>query len=227
MPYLLIIDKLYYNKFTTLMKGECNMNFGWLPSLGLYILGIGFIGVSFKSYLNKTAPSTKEKIDALLAKEHEAQFTRSVKLPDEFFIQVDISLYPKVDQKECMQCYETLVGYAKRQMVNLQGKTNLELKQTYGAQTLESISDYERNYYEFLNISVQYGQILYENEYIVEARQALENCIRYHCDISKCYYLLIDIYKKQSDTEALNRLRPVIESEMQHSPFLHKVLERL
>lgn len=209
------------------MKGEYTMNFGWLPSLGLYIIGLGFIGMSFKSYLAKTSPSTKDKLDALLMQEHEAQFARSVKLPNEFFIQVDVSLYPKIEHKDYSQIYQTLVRYANRPMVNLQDKTNLELKQTYGAQTLESISEYERNYYEFLDISIQYAQILYENDYLCEARQTLETCIHYHCDISKCYHLLIDIYKKQFDTEALNRLRPIIEKEMQHSPFLHKVLEMI
>ena len=209
------------------MKGEYTMNFGWLPSLGLYIVGLGFIGVSFKSYLSKTSPSSKEKLDALLMQEHEAQFVRSVQLPNEFFIQVDCSLYPKTDCKACTELYETLVRYAKRPMVNLQGKTNLELKQSYGAQTLESISDYERNYYEFLDISIQYAKALYENDELCKARQTLETCIHYHCDISKCYQLLIDIYKKQSDIEALTHLRPIIEKEMQHSPFLHKVLEML
>lgn len=209
------------------MKGEYTMNFGWLPSLGLYIIGLGFIGISFKSYLSKTSPSTKEKLDALLMQEHEAQFARSVQLPNEFFIQVDASLYPKTDCKACTQLYETLMRYAKRPMVNLQGKTNLELKQNYGAQTLESISDYEKNYYDFLDISIQYAKALYESDYLSEARQTLEACIHYHCDVSKCYQLLIDIYKKQSDTEALNHLRPIIEKEMQHSPFLHKVLEML
>lgn len=209
------------------MKGECIMNFGWLPSLGLYIIGLGFIGFSFKSYLSKTSPSTREKLDALLAEEHEAQFARLVKLPNEFFIQVDISLYPKIEDKDCMEYYQTLVRYASRKMVNLQGKTNLELKQTYGAQTLEAISDYERNYYEFLSSAIGYAQILYEKDYLAEARQTLEACIDYHCDISKCYELLIDIYKNQSDEEALNHLRPIIEKEMQHSPFLHKIIERL
>lgn len=203
------------------------MSFGWIPSLGMYLLGIALIGVTFKRHLQKTSPSTKDKINNLLKQEHEAQFIRSISLPDEFFIQVDTSLYPKVDQNDCHKVYQKLIQSVNRKMVNLQGKTNLELKKSYGPQTLDLVGEYERNYFEFMDISIQYGQILYENHFLAEARQALEACILYHCDVSKCYGLLITIYKEQSDLVALQALRPTIEREMQHSPYLHKVLEML
>ena len=203
------------------------MDLGWLPSLAVYILGIALLGLTFKKYLRKTEPSSKEKLATLLKAEQDAQFTRPKTLAPELFIQVDFSKFPTVSHEECQKKYNAVMGYANLSMVNLQGHTNLELKQSYGPQMLEMIGQYEKNYFGFMDISIQYGKILYENNYINEARQTLEQCMRYHCDVSKCYILLIEIYKKQNDYQALENLKPIIQEEMCDSPFLHKVIEML
>lgn len=202
------------------------MNFGWLGSLGIYLMGILIIGMTFKRRLN-TTPSNKEKLDKLLHAEQEAQFVRSKPIPDSLLIQADFSKFPNVDHPECQRIYRQLMRFSTLSMVNLQGQTNLELKQHYGPQTLEQISAYEKNYFDFMNIAIKYGQTLYENNFIQEARLCLEQCIIYHCDISKCYILLIEIYKSQEDQQSLKSLKSIIEIEMGNSPFLHKVLKML
>ena len=203
------------------------MNLSWIPSLGMYLLGIVVIAFTFKQFLNKTKPSSKEKLSILLQAEHDAQYTRSKVLPSELLLHVDFEKYPFVDHIECQKKYQQLMRYAKLPMVNLQGQTNLELKQAYGPQTLEKIGQYEKNYFSFMDISIQYGKILYENGYVTEARQALEQCLIYHCDVSKCYILLIEIYKRQNDYKALDELKNIVQIEMSQSPFLHKVLVML
>lgn len=203
------------------------MDLGWIPSLGIYLLGILVIAYAFKYRLYHTEPSSKDKLDALLQAEHDAQFIRSKALPTECLIQVDFSKYPTVHHTECEKLYQAVMRFSNLPMANLQGQTNLELKQKYGAQTLEQITVYEKNYYGFINATIKYGSILYENGFINEARQTLEQCILYHCDVSKCYTLLIEIYTKQQDQAALESLRSTIKKEMCNSPFLHKVLSML
>lgn len=203
------------------------MNLGWIPSLGIYLFGILIIAYTFKRCLYHTKPSSKDRLNDLLQAEHEAQFIRSKALPNEYLIQVDFSKYPIVHQSECEKLYCALMRYSTLPMANLQGKTNLELKQTYGSQTLQQIADYEKNYFEFMNATIKYGSALYENGFLDEARQTLEQCIQYHCDVSKCYALLIEIYTKQHDGAALESLRSTISKEMCNSPFLHKVLKML
>lgn len=200
------------------------MNLGWIPSMGMYLIGIFIIACTFKQVLRKTAPSTKVNLETLLKAEHEAQYTRSKSLSSELLLHVDFEKYPSVQQMDCQKKYQQLMRYAHLSMINLQGKTNLELKQTYGPQGLELIGQYEKNYFGFMDISIQYGKILYENGYLLEARQTLEQCLLYQCDISKCYILLIEIYKALNDEQALNELEIIIQKEMSQSPFLHKVL---
>ena len=203
------------------------MNFGWLPSLGIYLVGILIIGMTFKKHLNTPSLSNKDKLNQLLQAEQEAQFVRSKPIPDSFLIQVDFTKFPTVDHSECHRVYCNLIHFSTLSMVNLQGQTNLELKKHYGPQTLEQISAYEKNYFDFMNMAIKYGQTLYEHNFIQEARLCLEQCIAYHCDISKCYILLIEIYKSQEDQQSLKSLKSIIEIEMGNSPFLHKVLEML
>lgn len=203
------------------------MNLSWVPSLGVYIIGILIIACTFRHFLKKTEPSSKSKLEALLQAEHDAQYTRSKLFPSELLLQVDFSQYPVVQHLDCQKKYQQLMRYAKLSMVNLQGQTNLELKQTYGPQVLEIISQYEQNYFKFMDISIQYGKILYENGYLTEARQVLEQCLIYHCDTSKCYILLTEIYKETNDYKALDELKGIVQKEMNQSPFLHKVLALL
>ena len=62
---------------------------------------------------------------------------------------------------------------------------------------------------------------------LAEARQTLEHCLNYHCDVSKCYIMLIEIYKLQNDFHALDKLKTIAQVEMCQSPFLHKVLNMI
>lgn len=203
------------------------MNLGWIPSFGFYLLGILLIFITFKNAVNRRQPSSKEKLEQLLRVEHEAQFVRTKALPDDLFLKVDFSKVPCVENDACKRMYSALMCFSNLAMVNLADKSNLELKQTYGPQTLEQISAYEKNFFGFMNKALKYGNILLDFGFVQEARQMLELCASYHCDISKCYLLLIDIYKQQQDLVALGNLRTIVENEMCHSPLLHKVLDQL
>ena len=208
------------------MERGFQMNLDWISSFTLYSLGILILALSFKKQLNKKRNDKKNAWKLLLEKEHAAQFTRSRELPRDFFIQVDTNLFPKVEHKTCQEVYNMLLRSANRTMVNLKDYSNLDLKISYGPQIVEQVSAYEKNYFEFMDILFKYGKILYDNNYIKEAQMILEQGIDYHCDLSRCYLLLIQIYKKQENETALSRLKNIVEKEMKNSPFLHKVLEQ-
>lgn len=202
------------------------MNLSWLPSFMLYILGIFMLVLSFKKQLNKKRDYKKDDWKILLEKEHATQFVRSMQLPHNLFIQVDTKAFPKVENEACLKVYCTLLRSANRTMVNLKGQSNLDLKKLYGPQVVDEVSAYEKNYFEFMDILFKYGKILYDNNYVHEAQIVLEQGVNYHCDVSKCYVLLIQIYKEQNNETAISRLKNVVEKEMKDSPFLHKVLEK-
>jgi len=208
------------------MERGFTMNLGWIPSFILYIMGVLILALSFKKQLNKKRDYKKDDWKILLEKEHATQFIRSIDLPDDFFIHVNTKAFPQVQHEACQKIYTMLIRNANRTMVNLKDHSNLDLKMLYGPQVVEKVSAYEKNYFEFMDILFKYGKILYDNHYVPEAQMVLEKGIEYHCDVSKCYLLLIQIYKEQKNEAAISRLRNVVTTEMKNSPFLHKVLEQ-
>ena len=124
----------------------------------------------------------------------------------------------------CQDQYLALMHYAQSPMINLKNESNLVLKSTYGPQIVEEVACYEKNYLDCMNTAIFYAECLLQQGYLKEAQITLETCIHYHCDISKCYLLLIDLYKQQSNLQGLTQLKQIATIEMQHSPFLNKVL---
>ena len=208
------------------MERGFTMNLSWLPSFMLYLIGVCILFFMFKNMFIKKRDYNKDDWKILLEEEHATQFVRSKDLPQEFFIQVDQDAFPNVAHEACQKMYQRLVYQMNQPMVNLKEHSNLELKRLYGPQIVDQVSGYEKNYFEFIDILFKYGKILYDNQYIKEAQSVLEQGILYHCDLSKCYLLLLQIYKEQKDEQAISRLKQVVEEEMKNSPFLHKVLEQ-
>lgn len=202
------------------------MNLEWITSFVLYISGILILAISFKKNLNKKKDYQKNNWKTILEREHATRFFRPKELPHDFFIHVDTKAFPTVEHEACKQVYSTLLRSANTSMINLKGQSNLELKSSYGPQSIEKVSIYEKNYFEFMDILFKYGKILYDNNYVQEAQSILEQGINYHCDLSKCYLLLIKIYKEQKNKTAIYCLKDVVKQEMKNSPFLHKVLEQ-
>lgn len=200
------------------------MNWEWISSLVLYLFGILIIAITFKQNIKFTKYPKNNTWKTTLEKEHASQFVRNKVLPDHFFIKVNFKDFPNVLDDDCQKIYLLLLRSSKLPMLNLKTTSNLELKTIYGPQIIALISNYERNYFEFMDILFKYSNILYEKEYIEEARITLEQCILYHCDLSKCYLLLIKIYKAQHNHTALNQLKITVKHKMQDSPFLDKVL---
>lgn len=207
------------------MESGFTMNLSWMPSFILFILDILTLALSFKSHLKKSEYK-KNNWRILLEKEHAVQLVRSSELPQNLFIQLDVKAFPTVELEVCQKVYTMLLRKANKPMVNLKDQSNLDLKSLYGAQIVDKVSVYEKNYFEFMDILFKYGKILYDNNYIKEAQMTLEEGIDYHCDVSKCYILLIKIYKAQKNKMAISRLKNVVEKEMKNSPLLHKVLEQ-
>lgn len=200
------------------------MILGWIPSFGLYVIGLLILGITFRNYLKKNKKSTQNNWISVLEQEHAAQFVRSKPLDEKLFINIDFTLFPHVEEISCQNQYLALMHYAKSPMINLKNESNLTLKSTYGPQIVEEVAAYEKNYLDCMNTAIQYAEQLLQQGYLKEAQTTLEICINYHCDISKCYLLLIDLYKQQSNLQGLTALKEIATIEMQNSPFLNKIL---
>lgn len=202
------------------------MNLQWLPGFLTISLGLILIGLSFKKSLLKKG-TKNAPLEDFFKEEWTANFTRSKNLPENSLIKIDINDYPKVNDIACEALYEEIVLCSTRQMINLKGKSNLELKRTYGISQLEKLAHYERNYMTFVDISCKYGKMLYDNGYITEAQIVLESLLAHNCDVSMCYLLLTQIYQIKNNQAALNTLRTLALKNMSGSFYLNKVIQAI
>ena len=203
------------------------MDLGWLPSIAFFIMGILILGFTFKHSVQRTTNTSQSDWKEHLDKEHELQFIRTKKLPEQLFLKIDFKDYPVVNDSKCQDVYLKLLAYAKTPIVYLGKQSNLEIKEQFGAKGLEMLIDYERNYFNFMDISYEYGNILYDQGFTEEAKKVLELSIGYGCDSSKSFLLLGQIYRLHNEFEALKQLRDTAIKNMENSPLLEKVLSQL
>lgn len=199
----------------------------WLPSLLCLVVGVTILFVTFKHALQKTDTKEEEKRKNFFEKERVASSIRKQPIPESLFLKVDFAVYPEVHDTNCIASYNELLSFKSRQMVNLKGYTNLDLKEIFGVGHLDLLTNYERNYLEFMDISCKYAHTLYEYGYIKEAQTVLEYTLKHQCDLSKCYLLLAEIYKLSKNTLALEELKEIASLNMKGSPYLQKVLDAM
>lgn len=203
------------------------MQLGWLPSLFLYIGGILLLCTSFKSALKAKVQLNQYPWKKEIYEEHTMQFVRNKPLDPSLFIEVALPRIQSVDHEICRKQYLALMQLASLPMVYLKNTSNKQLKQMYGPQIIESVSMYERHYFQFMQAAIDYAERLLEHGYTKECESILQECIRCHCDFSKCYLMLGSIYKSENNYEGLEMLRTAAAREMEQSPFLHKIMKQL
>ena len=203
------------------------MDLSWLPSIAFFVIGVLILGFTFKNSVQKTKSTSQLDWKKNLEREHELQFIRTKTLPEDLFLKIDFKDYPVVSDSKCQEVYLKFLAYAKLPIVYLGKKSNIEIKEQFGVKGLEMLIDYERNYFNFMDISYQYGNILYDQGFIAEAKKVLELSMVYGCASSKSFLLLGQIYRLNNEAQALKQLRDTAIKNMENSPLLEKVLSQL
>jgi hypothetical protein len=96
---------------------------------------------------------------------------------------------------------------SKKDLLNLTGKTNTDLKLAYGAPNLPSLMDSEHNFTMLLRLYQEWASRLYELSYLSEATQVLEQAIYSGSDIKGSYELLVRIYKETGQESKIPALK--------------------
>nr|WP_302598441.1 hypothetical protein [uncultured Cellulosilyticum sp.] len=203
----------------------------WLIAFLFFVGGLFIIGISTKHMILKKG--TNKESEQYWAREHAATFARKSEIPAAFFMAIDFSVYPVVDDEGCTQLYNKIMLFKERPLVNLKGMSNVELKERFGTMQLEKLSYYEQNLMEYMTTSCAYGKLLFEKGYLPESQKVLEYIISLGCDLSQCYLTLADVYvayydyNKLSNTQIglLTDLKQKASINMNASPYLQKVIQ--
>ena len=112
-----------------------------------------------------------------------------------------------------------------KKLLNLTGISNTDLKLQYGVSNLDTLSEYDGNFMDMVQLLPIYAKELIEQGYVSCAKELLEFGISCHADSRQIYFLLADIYKQENET---NKIKMLIE-KAQTLPELTKqaVLKQL
>ena len=113
-------------------------------------------------------------------------------------------------------------------MLNLTGKTNTELKLTYGVPNLEKMMEIGENFDTLTILLKDYAQALLEHKMLAEAIVVLEFGAGIGTDISQHYIMLGECYQSLGKTEKIHHLiEKISQSDLLLGPSIIRQLNAL
>lgn len=162
------------------------------------------------------------------AREARANTIRRKDISNLNYINIPDSVIPSdISDDEINEYRTTLLNLQARKILNLSGLTNTDLKEKYGVANLSALSEYDENYITLVNIIARCGARLIEIGNCSLAAVILEYGISIGTDVSRNYYMLAELYRKDNNITGINSL---IESadkldSIMKAPILSKLNE--
>ncbi|MCR5700766.1 MAG: hypothetical protein K6G76_01330 [Lachnospiraceae bacterium] len=154
----------------------------------------------------------KKTIESFLKREDNANLVRRKDISNLPYIHVplehlplDITLKDEKKQSKIENYHKQITYLSEKQMLNLIGISNTELKERYGVANLEKLSTYDGNYGRMLSNLQNYAATIYD-EYPDEAVTILEYMINEGTDISSTFELLGSYYIQNGNPDACKKL---------------------
>lgn len=198
-------------------------NFGWVILFCPIIIGM-LILYECKKHSRKS-DSAKA---SFWAREARANTVRRKDISNLNYINIPDSVIPSdISDDEINEYRTTLLNLQARKILNLSGLTNTDLKEKYGVANLSALSEYDENYITLVNIIARCGARLIEIGNCSLAAVILEYGISIGTDVSRNYYMLAELYRKDNNITGINSL---IESadkldSIMKAPILSKLNE--
>ncbi|GKX32088.1 hypothetical protein SH1V18_45680 [Vallitalea longa] len=176
----------------------------------IFLISFFILCIYVKVKIIKSTKEDKKSNKAFWDREEKAMFVRKKSLENLNYILINKNDLPIFEKSSC--CTEIyniqnkVLNLLEHKIVNLNGKTNTDLKMEYGTANLDTLITYENNYNILVRNLYKWGKLLHESNKIDEAIQVLETGVNINTDISNHYILLGKLYKTKKDTESFNSL---------------------
>jgi len=176
-------------------------------------------GLLFKMVIGKSGGKNKKEFQQFLDEEHEANFARAHKIPDEMFYHPDTGSLPDTDYgdgeefKKLNQAKQKVISGSSSKMLRLNPPMkNIEIKQNFGAANLERITNYETSYDQYIRSLSNFAEELMKLGFFEDAKKILMICMEMDSLIFLPYSLLCDIYAKEKNAKAILELKDKVDS---------------
>lgn len=179
------------------------------PILGIVLVGMIALALRYR-YLNKKMDNVNE---AFYERERKANATPKKDISNLTYIKVPLEKFPigQIEDEEIKVIEDKLVALSEKDILNLVGKTNTDLKEEYGVPNFDKMQEVGENFNELTVTLVEYGNELMLRNMLDEAISVLEYGIAIKTDVSKNYTLLGDCYKQKNQPRKIKVLREQAE----------------
>lgn len=157
-------------------------------------------------------------------RERNANFTRKQDISNLSYVAVDLSRLPISESPDADSApYQDQIRMlSKKQLLNLNGMTNTDIKLNYGIGNFEKISTYDQNFVLLLRNLNQWGQILFEKREYQQAKQVFEYAIDLGSDITNTYLTLAKIYLEE---DSIEKIQILINKNQERESFMQKSIQ--
>lgn len=186
-----------------------------LPVLTVII----FIFIIWLQYeIRKSARHTKDASNRFWDGEKQANLARRKDISDLNYLKLNTDTLPLKDKEdETINSYrDTVCSLADRKILNLNGISNTELKNTYGIANINLLMEYDNNFVVLVSMLQKWAERLYNEGYTEDALSVLEYAVTCGSDVHKTYRLLADIYKQQNKPEKISELIRIVSERDIH-----------
>ena len=179
------------------------------PILGIVLVGMIALALRYR-YLNKKMDNVNE---AFYERERKANATPKKDISNLTYIKVPLEKFPigQIEDEEIKVIEDKLVALSEKDILNLVGKTNTDLKEEYGVPNFDKMQEVGENFNELTVTLVEYSNELMLRNMLDEAISVLEYGIAIKTDVSKNYTLLGDCYKQKNQPRKIKVLREQAE----------------
>ena len=167
---------------------------------------------TFSLFRNRSQRAMQKQKEAFWEKEQRANLTRKQDISGLDYIQIPLDSFPvgQFPDERLSSLEQTLERLGSRQILNLSGISNTDLKLKYGAANLPVLSDCDANFTTLATVIVSYGERLAELGHWQEAMRGLEGGVSWKTDISKNYTLLGSLYREHGEGAKLAALAETV-----------------
>lgn len=165
-------------------------------------LTIMLIVVWYAYERSKATKKVQKKSAQFWKRESMANSTRKKSMDDLPFITIpldELPMEPTEDEK--LQEYQDLVTFlSKKDIINLTGISNTDLKLTYGAPNFPYLSECDQNFTDLVRTLNLWGSRLLELNRPWDARKVLEFAVSCRSDVSTTYQMLSSLYVQSKES---------------------------
>lgn len=156
-----------------------------------------------------------------------ANSTRKKPMNDLTLITIPLDQLPmQPTQDEKLQEYQNFITFlSEKDIINLTGISNTDLKLTYGAPNFPYLSECDQNFTDLVRTLNQWGSRLLELNRPEDAKTVLEFAIDCKSDVSTTYQMLSSLYVQSKESDKILNL--IKTAETLNTLLKNNILENL